>query len=303
MTNLLENAKNAVTRIGGRSLLKLQKHSPEILVVGGVIGMVGAGVLSCRATLKAESVLDRHEKMMDEIEEAERIEVGYSETDKKRDLAVAYGKTVLGFAKLYGPAVALGTASAVSILVGHNILQKRHLAALAAYNGLSEAFERYRARVREDHGEEYDRRAYLGVRDVEVEEEDEKGKKVKRTVEATEGGVSKYAKFFDEHSREWQKNPELNLMFLRGQESYFNSKLRTEGHVFLNEVYDALDIPRTKEGQIVGWILGEGRENHISFGLYDVMRDADHSTSRFINGLERSVLLDFNVDGIIFDLI
>lgn len=303
MNNLLGNAKNAVTRIGGRGLLKIQKHSPEILVVGGVVGMVGAAVLACRATLKAESVLDRHEKLMDQIDEAERIDSEYSETDKKRDLAIVYGKTVLGFARLYAPAMALGAISVTSILVGHNILQKRHLAALAAYNGLSEAFERYRARIREDHGEEYDRKAYLGLHDVEIEEENDKGKKIKKTVEATDGGVSKYAKFFDEHSREWKKNPELNLMFLRGQEAYFNSKLRTDGHVFLNEVYDALDIPRTKEGQIVGWILGEGHENHISFGLYDVMRDASHSTSRFINGLERSVLLDFNVDGIIFDLI
>lgn len=305
--NALETVKNTVTTFGGRTFLKMQKHSPEILVVSGCIGMVGAAVLACRATLKANEVLDKHEEDMAVIERATDTasDGKYPEKDRNRDIFVTYAKTVGRFARLYGPSVALGAASVTCILVGHNILQKRHLAVLAAYNGLSEAFERYRKRIIEDHGAEYDRKAYLGLRDVDVEETDEKGKTKKRKDVAADGHhmPSQYARFFDESSVEFKKNAELNLMFLRGQQAYFNQKLRSEGHVFLNEVYDALDIPRSKEGQIVGWILGEGRENEIDFGLYDVLRDYNHSTSRFVNGLERAVLLDFNVDGIIFDLI
>ena len=112
-------------------------------------------------------------------------------------------------------------------------------------------------------------------------------------------GLSVYARFFDEGCEQWSKNPEYNLMFLRSQQNYYNDMLKSRGHVFLNEVYDALGIPRTQAGAVVGWMISDNGDNFIDFGVFD----GDRPRARdFVNGYERSILLDFNVDGVIYDL-
>ena len=78
--------------------------------------------------------------------------------------------------------------------------------------------------------------------------------------------------------------------------------LRRKGHLYLNEVYDMLGIPRTKAGQIVGWIYDEEHpvgDNYVDFGIYDSNKPRVRD---FVNGYERTVLLDFNVDGNILDM-
>lgn len=112
--------------------------------------------------------------------------------------------------------------------------------------------------------------------------------------------VSVYARFFDEACPGWTNNSEMNLMFLKLQEQFATEKLRAKGYLFLNDVYDLLGMPRTKAGQIVGWMYDEENprgDNRVDFGIYD-----EHN-SEFVNGHKSNALLDFNVDGIIIDQI
>ena len=61
-----------------------------------------------------------------------------------------------------------------------------------------------------------------------------------------------------------------------------------------------IGVPRSKAGSVVGWILiGNVRDNWIDFGIWD----DDDNVRDFINGREGSILLDFNVDGVIYDKI
>lgn len=116
----------------------------------------------------------------------------------------------------------------------------------------------------------------------------------------TKEDASYYARFFDEGCTGWTKDSEFNLIFLKQQQNYANELLRKKGHLFLNEVYDMLGIPRTKAGQMVGWIYNEKNpigDNFVDFGINNA-RNKD-----FVNGYERIILLDFNVDGEILDLI
>ena len=116
----------------------------------------------------------------------------------------------------------------------------------------------------------------------------------------SENGISQYARFFDEGCIGWTKNAEYNKMYLLQQQSYANDMQRARGHLFLNDVYDLLGMPRSKAGQVVGWIYDEANpmgDNFVDFGL-QLERNAN-----FINGYERCVLLDFNVDGNILDRI
>lgn len=296
---VLTKVANKATNLMGRSGLVIKKFGPEAMVVVGVIGVTAATVMLFKKGEELDDILEEHK---DRVEEAK----AESKTDNERRKAVtkAYVATGKDMVKTYGPAVSLYTASIASILGGHNIVRKRYAATTAAYKVLEESFEGYRARVRDAYGEEKEKDLYLGrsKKDISVteigEDGEDKEKKVKGAVVA-EGEPSPYAKFFDASSRDWQDNPEHNLMFLKGQQNYFNQLLQARGHVFLNEVYDALDIPRTPAGQVVGWIKGAG-DDFIDFGIYDLYHEKNRD---FVNGYEPVILLDFNVDGMIYEKI
>lgn len=308
----LEIVKNGITRLAGKQSIVLQKHSPEILLVVGIGGLIGSTVMACRATLRAEEILDETKNKIETINQCADLnlqptdlEPVYSDHDKKKDLTIVYTQTFIKVAKVYSPAIIFGTASIACIVGGHNILRKRNVALMAAYKLVDEGFKSYRQRVVDEYGEDKDYMLRHGLKaetitDVEIGE-DGKSRKVKKNqlTVMSPGGPSVYARFFDETSTQWSTTPEYNLMFLRAQQNYFNDLLKVRGSVFLNEIYDALGMERSSAGTVVGWVFGKG-DGFIDFGLYD----GDTQPKRdFVNGYERSVLLDFNVDGVIYDLI
>ena len=195
-----------------------------------------------------------------------------------------------------------------SVLASNNIMRKRNVALAAAYTAVDNSFKGYRNRVIERFGKELDQELKYGIKAVEVEETvvDENGeeKVVKKTVDVIDMELySPYAKVFDNGCKGWEKDPDYNRMYLTNVLRYLNDKLRSEGHMFLNEVYDELGIPRTKAGQIVGWIYDEKNptgDNYIDFGLYDIHKE---KVRDFLNGYEDVIILDFNVDGNIYDLL
>lgn len=300
---------NKFSRAFGKVGFTLQKHSPEILVAAGVVGVVASAVMACKATTKVNSVLEKAKEDIDLIHDAVGKEIDgseYTEEDSKKALTSVYLKTGLEFAKLYGPSVALGTLSISSIVASHGILRKRNVALAAAYTAVDSSFKQYRNNVVERFGKEVDRQLKYNLKTEEVEETvvDENGKetKVKKTVETVNPGVnglmgSPYAKFFDCGNEGWDKDPEVTLMFLRSRQNYANDLLKARGYLFLNDVYDMLDIPRTKAGQVVGWrynLKNPTGDNYVDFGIYN--QDNDRARA-FVNGLEETILLDFNVDG------
>ena len=301
-----------LTRTLNRVGLKLKKHSPEILVVTGVVGTVASAVMACKATTKIDEVLaetkDNVEKTKDYVEKKGFSEK-YTEEDYKKDLTIFYAKGGLELVKLYAPSVALGALSITAILSGHNVLRKRNVALAAAYATVEKGFKEYRGRVVERFGEELDRELKYNIKAKEVEETtvDEKTgeeKVTKKTVNVADpNNYSTYARFFDDGCTGWTKDPEYNLMFLKNQQRYANDLLKSRGHLFLNEVYDMLGIPRTKAGQVVGWIYDEeypNGDNFVDFGIYDLYNEKARD---FVNGYEKTILLDFNVDGDIMNLI
>jgi hypothetical protein len=293
---------NLVPSVIGRkvahSALLAQKNSPGVLFGVGVIGMVGSTVLACRATLKMDEVL---EETKGKLETARTLEHrDYSEKDRSRDVTVIYVQTGVKIVRLYGPAFILGGLSIAALTKSHNILNRRNAALTAAYAALEKGFNEYRERVVEKYGEEADRDFRYGTQQVEIVDPETNRKKIVKRVGP--GDPSIYARFFDQSSPSWSKEPEYNLIFLKCQQNYANDLLHSRGHVFLNEVYDMLGIPRSKAGAVVGWILTpDGQtDNFINFGVFDDRSDAVRD---FVNGFEGAILLDFNVDGVIFDKI
>lgn len=300
-----------LTRHFAKTGLKIKKYSPEILIVAGVVGTVTSAVMACKATTKLSAVLDESKETVDEIHsyvEKNGHSEKYTADDEKKDLAIVYTQTAFKVAKLYAPSVVLGALSLTAILASNNILRKRNVALAAAYAAVDKSFKEYRGRVVERFGKEIDKELRYNIKAKEIEEvekkEDGTEEVTKKTVNVVDPNTySDYARFFDSGCTGWDKDPEFNLMFLRRQQAYANNRLKAKGYLFLNEVYDMLGIPRTKAGQIVGWIYDEKNpigDNFVDFGIYDMNIEKNRD---FVNGYERTILLDFNVDGNILDLI
>lgn len=308
-TEIINKLNHSLNRAG----MKFKKHSPEIMVVAGVVGTVASAVMACKATTKINTILDEHKETVDKIHAVtEEVKNGerdnYTVEDSKKDLTIVYAQTGLKMVKLYAPSVILGAASVTSILAGHNILRKRNAALATAYMAIDKGFKEYRGRVIERFGKELDYELRHNIRAEEVSEivtnEDGSETVVNKTVHATDpNNISDYARIWCEGNAGHTKDPEYNLYFLKKQQAFANEKLKSTGHLYLNEVYDMLGFPRTKAGQIVGWVYDEKHpvgDNFVDFGLFDDIND--ERKQAFINGYERNVILDFNVDGPILEL-
>lgn len=303
MKNKIEILKS-VNGVTSKAVMKLKKHSPEILVVAGIAGTVVSAVLACKATTKVAEILDETKGTLDTIHGG--METGaingqeYTNEDGKKDTVVVYAQTGMKLAKLYGPAIILGTLSITSILASNNILRKRNVALGAAYAVIDKSFKEYRGRVIERFGEQVDTELKYGIKakkfeEIEVDPETGKEKKVKKTVMVADPNLqSDYAVYFDSKSRNYETNPDYNRMFLKAQQAFANDKLQTRGHLFLNEVLDDLDLPRTHAGQIVGWTK-DGPDGYVNFRIVEVERETEDGRH------EPALLLDFNVEGNIWE--
>ena len=289
-----------ISRKIGDAILTQKRHAPRTMFVIGLAGTITSAVLACRATLKLPDMLDEMESDIREVKAARDSLTHFNQgsrvspiTDK--DVAYAYAINVMRVTKLYAPSVIIGAASIGLLTSSHVTLTRRNAGLTAAYATLQTAFESYRDRVREQLGEEKEKDLYRGVTEETVEVDG----KVKKVKTANPNGLSAYSKLFDESNPNYQPFIDHNRTFIHGVQSYMNHRLTTRGHVFLNEVYEELGFPHTPAGQVVGWKVDNpnGGDNFIDFGLYEARN------SEFVNGFERSIWLDFNVDGPMYNLI
>lgn len=304
--NISKYIPNAVSVKAARSLLHIKKASPGLLFGAGMVGFGATVVTASRATLKLEGTLEPH---MENLEKArvlhESEHPDYSTMDYRRDVTIVRTRTVISVAKLYAVPLALGAASAACLTGSHFILSSRNVALTAAYAALDQTYRRYQERMVEEIGEDKERDIRTRVESWGVKGKDKKGKDVGTIVSGpTDSGASMYARFWglDTAKKEWNTNPERNVIFLRCQQNWANDLLQSRGHVFLNDVYDMLGLERTSAGAVVGWVRGHG-DDYVDFGIFSSNeRDASRLLD-YVTGHEDEILLDFNVDGVVYDLI
>lgn len=310
---------NKLTRTLHKGGFWVKKHSPEILTVTGTIGVVAGAVMACKATTKINPILEETKSNIELVHAGaekgevkamlndEVVTVQYSEADAKKDLAIYYAQGAVKLAKLYAPAVMVGAAGLACLWSANNILHKRNAALTAAYATVHQSLKDYRGRVVERFGKDLDRELMYNIKAKEIEEtvvnEDGTEQVITKTVDSADPNLNSiYARFYDDGCIGWTKSPEDNLRFLKMQQAFANRKLQAQGYLYLNEVYKMLGIPETKAGHVVGWIYDEAHpvgDNYVDFGIYDLYNERARD---FVNGRERVILLDFNVDGNIYDL-
>jgi hypothetical protein len=282
--------KLTATRVVGSVKLAASRNAPTMLTAAGVAGFIVTNALTIRATTRA---LEKLPEIKKSVAEVKSLEIGEDVTakEKQRQMAIVYIAAVKTLAVDFGPPLIVGSLSIAALISGHGMMLKRQANLLAAYTALDMAFKRYRQTIREELGEEKELELYR--------------RPVMRALDEHEGDTtqingeddvmpSPYARFFDESSPNWRKTPEYNLMFLRSQQDWANDILTARGHLFLNEVYDALGLERSQAGQIVGWKKNGNGDGFVDFGLYAI---GDECNRAFVNIIEHTVLLDFNVDG------
>lgn len=292
-----------ITRNITRRLLVLKKDSPHIFFAVGVVGTVASTVLACRATMKLNETLEDVQKDLIDTEEsyaeryqADRVPVTIRDeyiSQYHRERQVVYLKGSLKVIKLYAPAAVIGVTS-IGLLTGAHVqMNRRNAALMAAYTAVQEAYDKYRERVRAQLGEEREAELHHGI-ETEIIKIDGK----KQEIKIIDGhGTSPYARVFDNSNRRWQPDAELNRFFISCQQTFANDRLQRMGHVFLNEIYDALGFDRTEEGSVVGWLLNGDGDNYIDFSTYL------SSGELFVDDMTAHILLDFNVDGLIYNKI
>lgn len=306
--NSIKNLTQKVSRKYGVKLLQAKKNSPAIMFGVGVVGVVGTVVLASRATLKLEAAIDESEA---NVKKAEYLwENGHEgkpfytdEGEFHKDLMVAKIKGTINIAKLYAPAVIVGTLAVGCLTGAHVTLQRRNGALMLAYAGMEKAYREYENRVKKELGEDRARELKFGVEEREIYSEGKKGEPIVTRVKTAKGGDHPYSVFFGPGNSCWNPTPEYNIAFLRAQQNYWNDQLAVKGYVLLNDVYDALGLERTSAGAVVGWVYGSDLpgDNYIDFGCFS--DEAMDKFVEFMTGREQELLLSFNVAGQIYELI
>lgn len=181
----------ALSKIGRAA----KQHSPELLAGAGVVGIIGTIILACRATIKAQEVIQEHNEIMEKVRNCPESEE-YTEEDRKKDTVAMYTRTTLGVVKEFAPAIILGVFSVGSLLMSNKILKKRNVALAAAYAAVDKAFREYRERVKERFGDEIENDILLGIEEKTVEVTDENGKKHKEKRRVANAPESPFVMYF-----------------------------------------------------------------------------------------------------------
>lgn len=293
-----------------KGYMKLRKISPELALAGGIacgIGAVVAGCLCAKHVTKA--VEDCHKDLDDIQKKVKEAEANNWPVPLEKDIKQmswkAYNRMVWKIARALAPAIGLEIASIALFLLSHGVLKQRYLNTTAAYAALQEAFMGYRERVAEVIGEDAEKVLLAGgkvEKGIMVEGEDGTATKASgNNLVVKDHKKSPYEFDFNRQTAPltWSANPDYSEAFLKNTQNYFNDMLQARGHVFLNEVLDALGLARTPAGAVCGWYKGAG-DDFIDFGYLDsFIRDynLDNDLCR------KNIHLNFNVDGQIWDMI
>ena len=298
--------KMNLSRTFGKIKFGLKKHSPEILVVAGVVGTVTSAVMACKATLKADSVMVEYKAKKEKIGTClENPEIDYDEITAKEDIKNLTIQTAVKMIKCYAPAVILETFSIGTIFASNHIMQQRNAALAASCAAVEAAYKKYREKVVEKYGKEVDDEFYYGTKTENKKittTDPETGEKTKTTESKTylqeEYGCSPYAVLFDSSAIEFYQDDATNMFMLKNREKEATVRLRANGMLTLNDVYQMIGVKPTDIGLTHGWIFEKDNpdgDNEVKFDMRHVYVKDPYSDRE-----ERAILIDFNCDGFVY---
>lgn len=283
-----------IRRTVGKTKLTVIRKSPEITLGLGIVTSVAAVTYTVWATIKA---VETYNDTIEKLEQAERV----LDNEEEKEDAIEKIKMhrTLEWVKLYAPAIALETASILFTVKSHKIMKGRNAALVMSVAAATKELNDYRQRVRDAIGVEQEKNIFDDASTFTVTHMHEDGTSEEEVIKKNNHG-SQYAAFFDASSTVWENDTVYNLSFLKTKLMVLNNELRIKGHIFLNDVYRALGLPETKAGQYVGWVtastVGDGVIKFTNVSTGENIEDIDDLD-------DPTVLLDFNVDGDIINIL
>ena len=292
------------------------KKSPELLVIGGTVAFAATLYSMYKTTLKTKEVVDRANEEVSAIKDT----VGsaeYTEEDRAEDIKIVKRESAKKIVKAAFPTFVLAVGTLGCFFGADYIRKQRHAALFAAAEMTMHSYNNYRQGVIDRFGPEVDKelkyKLFTETQEVEeINEETGKKKKVKKKVLNTNyDGYSEFARVFDESNEKYEKNLFYdekdgkdrpyglkNLEFIIEMQRAANKKLRKEGVLTINEVYEMLRFDKIPAGSCAGWVWDINNPDcidncHVDFGIFD--KDSAELKAIML-GNESSFVLDFNID-------
>mgnify|MGYP000546898592 CR=1 FL=1 len=297
----------SVSTLFHTGVARISKCAPTILSVGASIGVVATSALAWRAGRTFEDVEYRnYERIKDYQDRADEIpDEEVPSIERKNRLAFA-----LDAARHIAPTVIIGGTTIALIYFSNSISRKRMAALSAAYFAVQNAFDNYKAKMVDTLGKEtvdkivQPKLPNYGKTAEEILENDDRNDAADVTdaVLSMVRECSPYARIISEtSSTAWDPNEDYTVMNLAEIQAWANRRLQKKGHLFLNEVFDQLGLSRMKEGALVGWLKNGEGDGYVSFGDFEsaIYRVPDYERK----SIHSNVVVDFNVDGVIWDKI
>ena len=212
------------------------KHSPEILMGLGIVGMASAAVAAVSGTPKALRLIEAEKERR-----AEESEDGVGEELTKLDIV----KTTW---KCYIPAFTIGVASMACLIGASSVHLKRNAALATAYALSESAMKEYRGKVIETIGEKKERE----VREAIAKDDLQKHAVINRTIVNTGNGNTKC---LDSLSGRFFR---ADRPFLEKVVNDLNRRMRSDMYISLNEFYTEIGLDPIDLGENIGWNIDKG---------------------------------------------
>lgn len=296
----------------GSGLLIVKKHAPEIMIGTGIAGFGLTVYETVKATNKTNDILEEKE-----TREAQYRDFFTEEKDLAHECKALARRTRFRLLKTWMPVATTGAGSVIFILGGYRILNGRLVATAAAYKMLEAQFDRYRENAIEQYGEEADWNLANGIKAERIDAAKAEAAENRQIIEANKDKKLRKAKpktayhelssrLLDPHSDHWQRywTPDLFLEWVKQKQREANDKLILNGHLFENELNDAFGIPRTPEGQVLGWIRDkEHPYSKVSVGIDEMPEEELRRILSTHRNEDLYMWLHYNSMGIIYDMI
>lgn len=286
---------------------RISKHAPTILSVTASAGVIATGYLAWKAGTRFEDVEGRDwDRRKECLRNADTIpDEDVPKIERKNRILF-----ILDTVRTVTPAAIVGAATITMIYFSNSISKKRLAAMGAAYATLQTAFDGYKRTMVEALGKESvdkilkPKLPNVGKSAEEILSSDNKSDAahVSDAVVNSLKALSPYARIIAEESSTcWDSNEDYTSQNLAAVQLWANRRLERKGHLFLNEVFDQLGLSRTREGAVVGWLKNGEGDNYVSFGDFDasIYRVPSDDYTR----VDSNFIVDFNVDGVIWDKI
>lgn len=299
-----------IVRNSNKLIFLTKKASPQLLLVGGVVTATGAFAWAIYNARKLNSTLAETQEKVEMIE-AKRAEI--NDNDKpsiiqwEKELNKAKAESIWKVFCLVGLPAICFTGGMIMVCGGHMILFRRFGALSSAFAALQSKFNKYRQLNIAEHGEACDQRYLYGVSEggetiAKITDENGVVTETKAYIPPNpNNGCGMYTFIFDEStSPVWNRDPIMNISFLKSQEGYWNAYLDTGKVVTLKDVLDGLSIeldpddPKNDFIYIAGWRPNGDGDCKINFGINSEVNKPT------LDLRENYLILNFNCDGNIY---